>query len=321
MSDKPKRPKRPGITVLELTRAFPDEDAARRWFEDVLWPDGDRYCPRCGSLDTYECSHAKMPYRCRDCRKYFGVKTGTVMAGSPIPLLKWLFAIYLDLTSLKGVSSMKLHRDLGVTQKTAWFMQQRIREAFAADGARVLRGNVEADETYVGGRKKRGTPGRGPVGKVVVAGVKERRSRRVVARVVPNTKKKTLHGFVHANVDPSANVYTDELKSYSGVADRHETVVHSAGEYVRGQAHTNGIESFWSMLKRSYHGTFHKISPKHLDRYVAEFATRHNMRDMSTEDQMTHLAVGMIGRRLMRRDLVADNGLSSGARGPKAVHK
>ena len=113
MPDKPKRPKRAGITVLELTRAFPDEDAARRWFEDVLWPDGDRYCPRCGSVDTYECSHAKMPYRCRDCRKYFGVKTGTVMAGSPIPLLKLLFAIYLDLTSLKGVSSMKLHRGGG----------------------------------------------------------------------------------------------------------------------------------------------------------------------------------------------------------------
>ena len=148
----------------------------------------------------------------------------------------------------------------------------------------------------------------------MVAGVKERRSRRIVARVVPNTKKQTLQGFVHANVDPSANVYTDELKSYAGVSDRHETVVHSAGEYVRVQAHTNGIESFWSMLKRSYHGTFHKISPKHLDRYVAEFATRHNMRDMSTEDQMTHLAAGMIGRRLMHKDLIADNGLSSGAR-------
>ena len=138
-----------------------------------------------------------------------------------------------------------------------------------------------------GGGKRRGTPGRGAVGKVVVAGVKERRSRRIVARVVPNTKKQTLQGFVHANADPSANVYTDELESYAGVSDRHETVVHSAGEYVRGQGHTNGIESFWS---------------------------RHNMRDMSTEDQMTHLAAGMIGRRLMHRDLIADNGLSSGAR-------
>ena len=150
----PGRAHRKGITLLELAEMFPDEAAARDWFERILWPTGDRPCPRCGSVNTHEASHAKMPYRCRDCRKYFSVKTGTVMEGSPIPLRKWVYAIYLDVTTLKGVSSMKLHRDLGVTQKTAWFMQQRIREAFAgANDLPPMNGPVEADETYIGGKE------------------------------------------------------------------------------------------------------------------------------------------------------------------------
>ena len=230
------RTKRTGITVLELARMFPDEDSARRWFEGIVWPDGERYCPRCGSFDTYECRHAKMPYRCRDCRKYFGVKTGTVMADSPIPLLKWLYAIYLDVTGLKGVSSLKLARDIGVTQKTAWYMQQRIREAFAVEGAALMTGNVEVDETYVGGKKKPGIPGRGAVGKAVVAGVKQRGTGKVVAKVVPNTRKQTLHAFIAENVDPSANVYTDELRSYTGIPNPHHTVNHSAREYDRSSS-------------------------------------------------------------------------------------
>ena len=298
------RTERTGITIIELARMFPDEAAARRWFEGVVWPDGDRYCPRCGSFDTHGCCHAKMPYRCRDCRKYFGVKTGTVMASSPVPLQKWVFAIYLDLASLKGVSSLKLSRDIGVTQKTAWFMQQRIREAFAEQGAAVLRGATEVDETYVGGKKRPGLPGRGAVGKAVVAGAKERDSRRVHARVVPNVRQHTLHAFVHENVDPKAQVYTDELASYRGIPNPHGTVNHSARQYVEGMAHTNGIESFWSMLKRGYHGTYHWISHKHLQRYVDEFSGRHNVRDMDTEDQMAHLAAGMVGKRLCYRDLV-----------------
>ena len=300
------RQDRTGITIIDLVRMFPDEDAARRWFEGIVWPDGERYCPRCGSFDTHECSHPKMPYRCRDCRKYFGVKTGTVMADSPIPLQKWVFAIYLDLTSLKGVSSMKLSRDIGVTQKTAWFMQQRIREAFAEKGEAVMAGPTEVDETYVGGKKKPGTPGRGAVGKAVVAGAKERNSKRVQARVVPNIRRQTLYDFVRENVAPGMVVYTDELASYRGIPNPHRTVNHSARQYVDGMAHTNGIESFWAMLKRGYHGTYHWISHKHLQRYVDEFAERHNIRGMDTADQMTHLAAGMIGKRLTYRNLVGD---------------
>ena len=148
------RPTRKKLSLLELAQRFSTEDKARRWFERLVWPTGERDCPNCGSLDTHEASHPKMPYRCRDCRKYFSVRTATVMAGSPLPLRKWAFAIYLDATSVKGVSSLRLAEYIGVTQKTAWFMQQRIREAFADERPELFSGPVEVDETYVGGLMK-----------------------------------------------------------------------------------------------------------------------------------------------------------------------
>ena len=300
---------RKGITLMELGDLFPTEDAAREWFEKMLWPGGEQACPGCGSLDTHECKHAKMPYRCRDCRKYFSVKTGTVMAGSPLSLRTWIYAIYLDCTSLKGVSSMKLHRDLGVTQKTAWFMQQRIREAFRAEGPVVFLGPVEVDETYFGGRErnkhesKKRRAGRGPVGKTAVVGAKDRETGQVAARVVETTDKATLQGFVVQHTADGAKVFTDEASAYDGL-ENHETVKHSVGEYVDGMAHTNGVESFWSMLKRAHKGTFHKLSAKHLQRYVNEFSGRHNIREMDTLRQMEHVVAAMVGRRLMYRDLI-----------------
>ena len=224
------------------------------------------------------------------------------MADSPIPLRKWVFAIDLDLTSLKGVSSMKLHRDPGVTQKTAWFIQQRIREAFATDGGPFTEA-VEADETFIGGY----TPGgQGGKGKAIVARLRERRSKKVKAKVVPNRKKPSLSGLVEESVDASETVYADEARSYKGIPNPHEWVNHSAGEYVREMAHISGIEGFRSMLKRVCDGTGHKISHKHLQRSVDEFAGRHNMREMGTSEQMTHLSAGMAGKRLMYRDLIAD---------------
>lgn len=143
-----------GISLFELQEMFPDESAAREWFKGIFWPDGNRYCPNCNSENTHECSHAKMPNRCRDCRKYFSLKTGTIIAGSPLSLLKWVHAIYLDATSLKGVSSMKLHRDLDTTQKTAWHMQQRIREVFAHERAEMFNGPVEVCEAFVGNKER-----------------------------------------------------------------------------------------------------------------------------------------------------------------------
>ena len=306
----PGKAHRKGITILELTRRFPTEQKARDWFESIVWSD-ERCCGHCGSLRTSVVKNEKpMPYRCKDCRKYFSVKTGTALACSNLPLQTWVFAIYLSLTNLKSVSSMKLHRDLGVTQKTAWFMMQRIREAFTARVARFA-GPVEVDETYIGGlernkhESKKLRAGRGPVGKVAVVGMKDRATKRVAAKVVEHTDKETLQGFVDAHAAPGATAYTDGTSPYRGMDRPHESVKHSVGEYVRGMAHTNGVESFWSMLKRAHKGTFHKLSAKHLQRYVNEFAAKQNLRDFDTADQMQHVVAGLVGRRLLYRELVA----------------
>ena len=254
-----------------------------------------------------------MPYWCSSCRRHFSVRTGTAIERSHVSLRQWVFAIYLDVTSLKSVSSMKLHRDIGVTQKTAWFMLHRIREAWGSESGEPFEGPVEADECYVGGRranmplsKRKELEGRGPVGKTAVAGIKDRLTNRVRAKVVLNTDKATLQGFLRDSVSAGAKVYTDDALAYDGMTEfEHESVKHSVAEYVRGMAHTNGIESFWSMLKRAHKGTFHKLSAKHLQRYVNEFAGRHDMRDSDTIDQMESVVVGMVGRRLMYNDLVA----------------
>ena len=320
---------REGVTLIQLMDRFATEEAAVEWFESIFWPT-DRCCGHCGSFDTHETPKRKpQPYRCRDCRKYFSVRTGTLLESSRVPLRKWAIAIYLCLTSLKGVSSMKLHRDIGVTQKTAWFMIHRIRVAWSAQGNNDdFGGPVEVDETYCGGkrsnmsnakRKELADTGRGAVGKVAVAGIKDRESNKVTAQVVESVDADTLISFIEDRVEYGAKVYTDELKAYGKLPTMlngydHETVIHSVKEFVRGQAHTNGVESFWSMLKRAHKGTFHKMSPKHLDRYVQEFAGRHNMRESGTINQMRETVARFVGRRLLYRNLIADNGLPSAAR-------
>lgn len=308
---------RQGISWPELFDLFPDNATAERWFIGCRWPDGVT-CPECGGQNVQARPTRKpQPYRCRDCRKDFSVKSGTLMQGSPLGFRVWAIAIYILTTGIKGTSSMKLHRDLRVTQKTAWYLAHRIREAWATDATPGpfggAGGGVEADESFFGGKeknkhwKKKLRQGRGAVGKTAVAAVRDRKTGQVHAQVVPTTSAATLVPFVEGNTEPGAMIYTDEAAAYTRLPN-HEKVQHGVGKYVDGQAHTNGLESFWSLMKRGYHGTYHRMSPKHLPRYVNEFAGRHNARGRNTLDQMAALVRGMDGKRLKRADLYAGNG-------------
>ena len=326
----PGKAHRKGLTLMQVADMFKDEDSAMAWIERRRWPHGP-HCPRCGSFNVQSgIAHKTMTHRCRDCgtgksKTMFTMKMGTVMEHSRIPYRLWAIGIYLFMTNLKGVSSMKLHRELGITQKSAWFMLHRLRKA-AESGNGVFSGPVEVDETYMGGKRKNMSNEkrreladagmtRGPAGKAIVVGAKDRDTNQVRAKVVESTDKPTLQGFVIRNTSPDATVYSDEAPAYENLPQPHETVKHSVSEYVRGQVHTNGMESFWSMFKRGYIGVFHKMSPKHLDRYVTEFEARHNARELDTINQMGILVECMAGKRLTYAGLIEDNGLDSGARG------
>jgi len=290
---------------------FPDEASAEKWWVASRWPNGIA-CPECGSMSVQTRESRKpQPYRCRDCRRDFSARTGSLLECSKVSFRKWVIAIYLLTTDIKGTASMKLHRDIGVSQKTAWFMAHRIRETWARATDVPFMGDVESDETYIGGREsnkpKRKRHGhRGTHGKMIVVGMKDRATRQIRAKVIERADLATLDPFVRQHAPPGAKIYTDENAAYQHLPN-HESVRHGVGQYVDGQAHTNGMESFWSLLKRGYHGTYHKMSPKHLARYVAEFEGRYNSRLQDTIILMQRVVRRMDGGRLLYGVLTAPN--------------
>lgn len=300
------------ISTFELFALIPDAETARLYLESRLWPEGVT-CPTCAGRERITTRKGGF-YRCNRCETDFTVRTGTIFERSHVPLHKWVYAMYLVVTARKGISSMQLAKEIGVTQKTAWFMLQRLREACSGKLDK-LTGFVEVDECFVGGLEKNKHEGdklrlgRGSVGKTAVLGLRERGGK-TIAFPIANTDKETLQGAILEHVEVGSQVMTDEASGYQGINGLfyyHATVNHGAGEYKRGGVHTNSIESVWSLLKRGVYGTWHHISAKHTGRYVNEVTFRLNAANVArhTLDRLDSFIAAVDGQRLTYKRLTA----------------
>ncbi len=273
------RKKHQETNLMNLIERFHSDERCRERLESLRWPNGVA-CPRCGSRSVSRLRERGI-FDCNSCRYQFSVTVGTIFHDTHLPLKKWFVATYLMVEAKKGISANQMKRTLNVSYKTAWYLCHRIRAAMTEVSPQPLSGTVEVDETLVGGKRKH--VGHGYKGnKTIVVGAIQRDGP-MRMKVVDGVDRKTLHGFIRSQTAPETElIITDEWPAYRGIADhdtRHETVNHSAEEWVRGNIHTNAVESVWSLLKRSIVGSYHKVSTKHLDAYLDELEWRFNNRE------------------------------------------